>query len=520
MKKIFAGLAIVVLLLICGLFIYVSTIDGDDITAMLEDQLGDDFRVEIDRASVSLMRFAVDIENITITHQPEDHLLLSASSLKMSGLSLASLLRKNLVIRSFSADDFLVDWNDSLFGKEGDGNADSDSDSDEKPALDKAVIRGFDLRNGTLILRDDGEERHRYNQIDFRGGFAFSLLDGSFSRLERDNSIRVDTLGFYLSADRYQFSLKDFRFSQEDGTSTLKSMSLIPVGGYEQYMSSVEYRTDMYEIDLQNLRVIGIDDLAFLYDGTIIADSVYAEDFTIGVSSNLKLEINPERGDPKLLNRMVQDLPYHFKVGIITVGKGNVSYSEEAEDGVRPGTVRFSNTTAYVRNIDTRSSEPAVLTAVTYFQNHAELNTELRFTLSDEPFRMKGSGSLNPFDLKQLNSVFKDIEGIEITDGKAHEVQFSFEMQNNQATGNMRIVYEDLKIKPINKDDYSSSTRGNIVGFLANEIALRSNNMPDSNGEVKEGKISHERDPEEDPFFKYLWQTLRSGIFDILIRGI
>ncbi|MCH8556566.1 MAG: hypothetical protein LAT84_02030 [Balneolia bacterium] len=516
MKKFLAGLILAVALLVSGLFIYVSSIDGDDIAAMLEDQLGTDFSVEIDEASVSLISRSVVMENITVNHLPEDRTLFRATSFSMEGLSLISLIRKRVVISSFKADDFHADWDEALFTNGEDESA--DTDPEDQPGINKAVLRDFNLTNGTLVLRDKGEERHRYNEIHFKGGFAFSLLDGSFSSLERDNSIRVDTLGFYLSEDRYRFALADFSFNQEDGSASLKSLQLIPVGGFDQYISTLEYRTDMYEIDLYNLSISGIDDLAFLNEDTIIADSVYAEEFTIGVSTTLKLDKSPDRGDPKLLNQMIQDLPYHFKVGTITIAKANVSYSEEAEDGARPGTVRFSNTTAYVRDVDSQSSNPAVLTAATYFQNHSELNTELRFTLNDGPFIMRGTGSLNPFDLKQLNSVFKDIEGIEITDGKAHDVTFSFEMEDNRATGRMKIQYEDLKIQPIDKDDYSRSRTGRIAAFLANEIALRSNNMPDSDGKIREGEIKHERDPEEDPFFKYLWQTLRSGIFDIVLR--
>ncbi len=513
-KKIITGFIVVLLLLISGVFIYVSTIDEDDISAMIEDQLGPDFSVEIEKAGVSLLSRSVDIDQISITHLPQDHLLFRASTFTMDGLSLSQLLRKRIAISHFETEDFLVDWDESLFREKDEENG----NNDDAPGISKAIIHDFNFRNGTLILRDEGTERHRYNEVYFKGGFAFSLLDGSFSSLERDNSIRVDTLGFYLSDDRYRFSLAGFGFSQEEGTSSLRAMQLIPVGGYEQYMSALEYRADMYEIDLQNLRVTGIDDLAFLNEDTIIADSVYAENFTIGVSSNLKLEKDPDSGDPKLLNEMIQGVPYHFKIGVITVGRGNVSYSEEARDGARPGTVRFSNTTAYLRDIDSQSSEPAVLTAVTYFMNHSELNTELRFTLNDGPFLMSGSGSLDTFDLTQLNAIFKDVEGIEITEGQASEVMFSFRMRDSDATGRMVLHYEDLKIQPIDKDDYSSSSTRRIAGFLANEIALRSNNMPDEEGNAREGEIEHQRNPEEDPFFKYLWQTLRSGIFDIVLR--
>ncbi|MCC5933745.1 MAG: DUF748 domain-containing protein [Balneolales bacterium] len=423
-------------------------------------------------------------------------------------------------IRHLEASDFLADWDPSLFHTPAPQEPETEikSDNGNQPAIRKIILHDFGLHNGTLVLRNQGEASERYSEIAFSGGFAFNSAEGSFAQKNRDTSVRVDTLGFYLSDERYRFLLADFRFSQQAGTVSLAALQLVPVGGYAGFMRARDFRTDMHEIDLRNLHISGIDDLAFLNESLIIADSVFAGSLSLDVSANLKLPRKPRVRNPKLLNQMVQGLPFHFEVGIIRIENGNISYSEEAADGFRPGTIRFSNTTANLRGIDTRSDVPAVLTAATYLQNHAELNTELRFTLSDGPFRLQGSGRLDPFDLKQLNSIFMDLAGVEITGGNAHEVDFLFEMLDDQASGIIRMHYEDLKIRPVDKDDHSHSRAGSIAAFLANEILLRSNNIPDSNGELKTGEIRHERNPAEDPFFKYLWQTLRSGIFDTMLR--
>ena len=335
---------------------------------------------------------------------------------------------------------------------------------------------------------------------------------------DRNAGVQIDSIGFKLSGDRYRFSLKDFSFSQNRGFLSLGSLKLIPIGGFDQYMASLEYRTDMFEIEIENLTVTGIDDRAFIDDKTINAGLIDVETFNLQVTSNIQLPIDSGKGTKLLLNETIRNLPFDLKLDSVIVHKGNIRYSEQAGDGARPGTVSFSNSTVKVSNVNSRSNEPAVLIAATYLQNHAELNTELRFSLGDGPFAMSGTGSLNPFDATQLNSIFMDVAGIEVTSGKIHELTFRFRMADYISSGQMHLVYENLKIQTIDKDDYRGGISRSVFSLLANQFAIRSDNMPDSDGSTKEGVIDHERNPEEDSFFKYLWETLRSGLFDIVIR--
>jgi hypothetical protein len=59
---------------------------------------------------------------------------------------------------------------------------------------------------------------------------------------------------------------------------------------------------------------------------------------------------------------------------------------------------------------------------------------------------MQGSGNLQSFDLKQLNSILMDLEGIEIVDGFVRELDFQFEIEDDTSTGRMHMIYENLDV--------------------------------------------------------------------------
>lgn len=536
MKKWIIGLLVAVPLLLFGFaLLLLSSLDENDLQLAAEDVLGPDFTVVIGSARVTPLSRAIRMGDIRVSAAADGHLIFEADTLIMSGIGLMGLTRNRLSLSTLEMKDFTIDWDDDLFADaegvkvENDTSAAKDGyrGSDTGDVVDaghgngilkKIAIDDIDLINGSVILRKGGLIRSQYNTINLKGGINTGLMTAAGAMKDRNAAIQIDSLGFQLSENRYRFLLKDFTFSQNTGHLSLASLKLIPVGGYEQYMASLEYRTDMFEIEIENLSVSEIDDRAFIEENTIKAGMAEADTFNLHVTTNIQLPKNPESSPPPLLNETIQRLPYDLQLDAVIVHKGNISYSEQAGDGFRPGTVSFSNSTVRVSNVNSRSNEPAVLIAATYLQNHAELNTELRFSLGDGPFAMSGTGSLNPFDVTQLNSIFMDVAGIEVTSGKVHELSFRFGMAGNKSSGQIHLIYEDLKVKAIDKDDYEGGFSKSVMSLLANQFAIRSDNMPDSDGMVKEGVIEYERNTSEDPFFKYLWQTLRSGLFDILMK--
>jgi hypothetical protein len=512
MKKLIIGLLFVIPLILFGfILLYLTSLDENDIQSAAANAMGPDYSVDIGSAKVSPFSRAIRMGDIRVSSESSGHLIFEADTLIIAGIGLSGLIRNRIELMVLKIENFTIDWDDDLVAAGGDGD---EGDSRWK----KLALTNIDLINGNIILREGDRIKTRYNEVNLTGSFDTGLMAVDDEAGNRNARIQIDSLGFLLSGDRYRFALNDFAFSQHTGVLSLASLKLIPVGGFEKYMATLEYRTDMFEIDIQNLTASGVDDLAFLKDSTIKAGFVDAGTFNIHVSADVQLPKDPGKKPPGLLNEKIQDLPYHLQLDSLIVRKGNILYSEQAGDGARTGTISFSNSTVKVRNVNSRSNEPAVLIAATYLQNHAELNTELRFSLGDGPFALTGTGTLNPFDAKQLNSIFMDVAGVEITDGMVHELTFRLGISGNKSTGLMHLLYEDLKIKTIDKDDYRRGLRRSIISLLANEVAIRSNNMPNSDGKVREGEIDYERDVEQDSFFKFLWQSLRSGLFDIVIR--
>jgi len=509
MQRFLIIIVVTFLITLAGLFVWLQFgVDQKQIQSLLGNTLGPDYTVEIESARVSPLQRGISIGNMTVSSAKEDHIFFRTDTLNISGISPGIIFRNKISLSNLMMDTFTIDWDESL--------VEEDDDSEDEKPVSRLDIGSLDLINGTVIIRD-GHESKQYNALNLKADISIDFLPETDSLDTPQHRISIDSLGFLFSDDRYRFSLSEFNFDHQDSLLTLTSMKLKPVGGYFQFMSSLEYEDNMFDMEISNLMADGIDLAAYRNHKIVTAGTMDFDGFSIHVAKDKQLPEKPDKELPELINKKIQDLPFAIQINSLIFRNTNIQYSEQDEEGTRPGTISFMNSSIQIHDVNSRSDTPATLNAVTYLQNHSELNTKLSLTLHDGPFHMTGSGNLQPFDFRELNSIFMDLEGIEVVSGNSLELDFYFEMFDDSSSGRMHLVYENLEMKIIDKDDYSESTSDVIVGFITNNVVLRPDNLADSNGEVRTGEINHVREPDS-AFFQHLWHTLRSGIYDIVLR--
>lgn len=476
---------------------------------MLADALGPDYNVEIISARVFPLQRAVSIGQMSISSTGDNHTIFQSDTLYISGISPSLIFRKSINFSKVKMDSFTIDWNISP--------SSVDNESSSESSFREFEIESLDLTNGTIIVGKNGRESNRINALNLNAGLSIEFMAESDSVESLQYNVAVDSLGFLFSEDRNRLSLSGLHFNHKDSLLTLSSMKLIPVGGYNEFMNSLEFEANMLEMEIENFTASGVDPSAYHNQNIIKSRLLDFDAFHIHIAKNKQLHDNPNKKAPTLLNKSIQNLPFAVQLDSLLFRNTNIQYSEQDEKGTRPGTISFMNSTIQVSDINSLSPTRAHLNAVTYLQNHSELNTELNFTLNDGPFHMTGAGNLQPFDLKELNSIFMDLSGMEIVSGFAQELDFNFEMVDDTSSGIMHLLYENLQMEIVDRDDYHVNFTNSIKSYVANKAVVRSENLADSTNEGRTGVIEHERD-DEASFFKYLWQTLRSGIYDILLR--
>ena len=503
MKKTLSVIIVCLVIISVGVLLWLRFgINEEHIRHILSDALGPGYEIELESASVYPGSRSIALSSLLIRHTESGRTAFEADTLSISGLSLRTFSGNRLLASTFKIDSFILDWPDEASGS-----------SD----FQFLSIKTIEATNGTIIRREEGQETDRLNDFNLLSTVQYDPPTDADTVAIRDHRIAINSLDFKFFRDRYQVELRELEYIEQDSTLTVSSLDLTPIGGFARFMNSLEYETNMFKIAASNISANQIDPVALRSEDLVSFDHLELDTFNIHVSQSLKLPENPDEEDPELLNVIVQNLPYALQIGSILINSSDIQFSQLAEEGVRPGTISFMNSSVHMDNINSESEKAVTFKTTTYLENHAELETELNFTIDDGTFHMSGSGDLAPFELKELNSIFMDLEGIEIMSGVAHELEFEFEMVDDHSTGTMHLVYEDLSIQSIDKYDHEKRYQYRFIGYLFDDLPLRSENLAENRADLRTGTIDHER-ASEDPFFRYLWHTLRSGIYDIALR--
>jgi hypothetical protein len=148
--------------------------------------------------------------------------------------------------------------------------------------------------------------------------------------------------------------------------------------------------------------------------------------------------------------------------------------------------------------------------------NAGTMKLLMSIPVASPEFSMQYSGSLSRMDLRTLNSFLEVSDQMRIKAGVIQEVTFKVNVASGRASGTLRGVYTDLKLAAIDK--YTRSEKGfsnGVISFIANNLKIRRNNIPDKSGSMKIGEVKYTLH-RDDSFINVVWFSLRTGVRDVV----
>jgi hypothetical protein len=171
-----------------------------------------------------------------------------------------------------------------------------------------------------------------------------------------------------------------------------------------------------------------------------------------------------------------------------------------------------------VRGIDSRgdASDTVVIRAKGEFMRSAEMNVLMSIPIPSPEFSLQYSGVMSRMKLNVLNLFAEPAEQVRIKSGSLQAASFDINVTAGHASGSVRAVYKDLNVASINKRTGSEKGISDMIAsFVANNIRIRTNNVPGNSGAMKIGKVKYTRQ-RDDTFFRFVWVALRSGVWDLV----
>ncbi|MEX0772155.1 MAG: hypothetical protein WD038_03255 [Balneolales bacterium] len=391
--------------------------------------------------------------------------------------------------------------------------------SGQLPDID---IGDLSINNATLAVsyKENGETREQSIEglnLAFKNIKVDSIAVQDEERILFSDDVRLNLDGFQGDSKDgvYRFNIGPVTASTREATFQIDDVSVLPTVSDVEFVNMKEVRESRYMFISDHISVEGINYRRLLDYQEVIVELVEINEYLLDVFSDLSL---PRITPSQTPHETVQELGINLNIREIILNNGQINYSEQAENGIRPGFIMLDSTYVQIHNITNDPElmtidEPASISVQTLLNGEGRLEALIELPLLATDFPIFFTGKMGQVNAKTFNSILVDLEGIQIVSGNIDSVIFNIQSTGGQGTGTVRAAYENLEIEALDAGEYERDFSHDLQTYIANNLLIRS-----SGDAVREGEVDVERNNMEDSFLNYLVDALIDGLISSIVR--
>lgn len=383
--------------------------------------------------------------------------------------------------------------------------------------LHYSIVRNTLECDSVVIAKIDSTMTCSFTTVSVTGVQRWKLLTGGAIAPDELASSRADAQNIVLTFAHPQYELRCARLklSAPDSALVVEILQLQPPNGDSAYFAQSPTRETRFRLSIPECRITGLACLGLLQGRYYRARSAVMPEVSLSVLINKEKQSNRHGTPPLMPKDLLASIGGPVEIDTITIVNGRLMYSERFGAGADPAVLTCDSMRITATGINSEA-DTAVLIADGRFMNDGKVRLRLAMPMSSPGLTFGITGSLGRMHLKSFNPFIEQAEGKRLKTGILHSLNFGVEVNDGKARGDIRAAYEDLKLASIDRKTGSESGLGNTLeSILANNISLRTSNMPDASGAMKIGKVKHTKLRDE-AFFGFAWTSVRSGLGDVV----
>lgn len=329
-------------------------------------------------------------------------------------------------------------------------------------------------------------------------------------------TIDVNNESMVLHRGDYQLSLKHLNLSTHEGELVLNDLKIKPRDNdLYRFAQKLHYTSEIYNIDVSKIHLKNINLVESINHGSFFIDTLLVSGLNLSILMDKNYPFNTEKR-PLLPNQLLKNMKLPIHIGNLQIEKSNLLYQEKLPDIDEPMTASLNNlnidisrVTSIKDSLQVRKNMRILLQSD--FMKKAKMRIEFVFPLYMEADTFFYAGSLGSANLKLFNKATLPALGAWFTEGELESIQFKGSANNSVNTGEMIMLYNNLKAE-ISRKDYK--TKNNILSWAANAALHNAN--PGKNGKTRVAIMNFEKVPHKG-FGNFMWKTLEHGIISTVL---
>jgi hypothetical protein len=450
------------------------------------------------------------------TNETNLNIYATAQEIGIRGFRLWDLITKNKIgVEKFYIDS--LDFEVVLPSSEATDEDHTEINLFVREIFTKIQVSVFNLNGGHILIKNDkGKtkwlEIHGFDlaaeQVLIDTATITHLLPLEFKK----PSIAMDSIYLLFGGD---YTLTTENLTIVDTSLTVKNLQIHSIYSKTAFVKANKYEKARIDLAVQEMK---IDRLLWdvKEDSTIsITSSMMAcEAIKLWVFKDKTPPIEPPNIKP-LLAGLINQLPFNLTIDTITWRKSYIAYEQLPVVFPRSGIIFFDNIYLSAYHISNDNSyitkhPTAIIDAIGQFMGEGDIAMTIKLELNAPLQDFSVKGSLGPMPITYINQALAPLTGIE-AEGNVEKMLFEFSGNEYASSGKLIFEYHDLKITSYDK----KREKEWLKSFFGNLILNNKNNV-ESKLNYKVGEISFVR-YQNKGFFNYLWNSLRTGLLDIVI---
>ena len=494
---------------------------------MLANQKNQNYHLSIDKTKFSLFDRALIINGIHLS--PSDSSMInlrknisplnalnkiSISRIEMRGIHLFPLIfSKKLIISNLIIDD-------PLYQQFNNGKKVKSMEKKKPIKLDSIAIKdigGFELdiiKVSNLkfqvidIATDKISFENKPMSFELSGFKLEESGDQVFKLLPVDGVFEMSNINMNFPDKKYEFSLGKLLYNFEDDQLLINNLSYKPSINNAKLANSYRFNSEVYTINLKELRIFKLDFQKILQNEGVFVDSIQISKFSIDIYKDKRKPFD-ENKRPVFPHDLLKKMESPILIPKISIADSQLSYEEKLENKAASMKVTLDKLNINIHNVTSIKEyreEPLKIEVNSNFMNKTPLYVKMDLPLKDDHNTFFFSGKLGASPFKYYDAVLIPALGVKVTKGDLKSLTFQASANNYSSEGTMTMLYSDLEAEVLKQE--KAEKRG-FVSWSVNSLVHKSN--PGNNGNEREVMMHFDRVIYKG-FGNILWKTLQSGI--------
>lgn len=378
-----------------------------------------------------------------------------------------------------------------------------------------------EVTGGIISTQNLKTRRKNIELIDTRLQLAGVAIDSAANEdttrlfFARTLTLQCGNVSWFSANGLYRYTADSVTLGSDKSEAHIKRFAIEPQKGEDAFVKSLPTQDDRFDFDIRGIGIKGLK----MTD--LLNESFYADSITIGsaifkIYRDLSIPRDKKNRVGTYPHQAVAKIPIPVEVPVMMVHNTYVEYKEKNPKTQQAGKVRFHQAEAVIRNLTNIKEKVAqnnlmTVDISTRFLNIAPFNVKWKFYLLQPNGRFDVSGTLGGLDAKAVNVLSEPMGPARIEGGRINKVQFNFAGNDYNMTGKVLMLYDDLKIAILEKEDGSRKLeKKKLASFVAN-IFVKNSNPQRKGKDPREPFVSNARNTNRS-IFNVSWKTLFEGI--------